>query len=285
MLSYGIVDTHVHLWSEEDLACPLSPAFGKYCRPIEYKKACGKIKVDKYVFMEVARNEDNYLLECESVAKMAKDDPKLKAFVIWAPISSDGDNVARILENLCNKYPLIRGVRQAFFSDIRGTSFIDRKFVEGLLRLPEFGLCFALGSCFSQNESVMKLLEMVDCRVDMVMDHLGKPPMKENLFEDWKKDINKFSKFPNLYMKISSVATEASNLHWLYEDVAKYIKYAIEAFGWDKVIYGSDFPVSCLNSNITLQFETIIRVLKEMYAKEEDMYKFFVSNAEKFFRI
>ena len=285
MLNYGVVDTHVHLWNEDDVPCLLTPYFGKYCKTEDYTKACNGVKVEKYIFMECARNENDYILECESIAKMAKDDLRLKAFVAWAPLSSGGDNAAYALKSMCKKYPMIKGIRQAFFTDPDGSSYVENKFIEGVLRLPEFGLSFAIGSSFNQNVNVLKFLDKVEGRVEMVLDHLGKPPVTQNLFEDWAKDIDKFSQFPNLHLKLSSISTEAADTNWTYEEISKYVKYAARAFGWNRIIYGSDYPVLNLRSDITRQMETLIRSLKEIGATEENLYNFFVVNPCKLYKI
>jgi hypothetical protein len=64
--------------------------------------------------------------------------------------------------------------------------------------------------------------------------------------QPWKSEIRELAAFPNVYCKVSGLVTEADHQNWTKEDLQPYIAHVIECFGWERVVYGSDWPVSKL---------------------------------------
>jgi L-fuconolactonase len=80
----------------------------------------------------------------------------------------------------------------------------------------------------------------------MVLDHIAKPRIADALLEPWSSQIRELALAPNLMCKLSGIVTEANWLEWTPSEVAPYIETAIEAFGPDRLMLGSDWPVCCL---------------------------------------
>lgn len=279
MLNYGVVDTHVHLW---DTVAPFNKRknpFGEHGRPKEFLEACGKVPVDKIIHMEFGRGVDTFMPEIELMEKLAEEAPKLAAMVAWAPLSK-GKEAARDLDEIA-KHKIVRGIRQAHFSDPDGMAYAAKDMVDGVRLLPQYGLSFALGTSFNQNGGVLRFLDMIGEDVPLVIDHMGKPPVQQKLFDVWAKDIEKMAQNKSLIMKISSIATEAANADWEKADIEQYVRFSVETFGWDRLIYGSDWPVSTRNSNPERQMETLLDILS--FATEEQLHKLFVDNATKLY--
>ena len=75
------------------------------------------------------------------------------------------------------------------------------------------------------------------------MDHISKPFIKSGITSPWKDDISCLSAQPNVWCKISGMVTEADHKGWRYEDFVPYLDVIVEAFGTDRIMLGSDWPV------------------------------------------
>jgi L-fuconolactonase len=79
--------------------------------------------------------------------------------------------------------------------------------------------------------------------VRFVLNHIAKPGIRDGLVEPWKSEMRALAGFPNVVCKISGVVTEADPKAWTYDGVAPYIAHSIESFGFDRVMFGGDWPV------------------------------------------
>ena len=80
--------------------------------------------------------------------------------------------------------------------------------------------------------------------VSFILDHIGKPGIKAGIREPWWSQMQELAELPNVICKISGVVTEADHKTWTYDQVAPYVARAIECFGFDRVAFGGDWPVS-----------------------------------------
>ncbi len=282
MLEYGVVDSHVHLWDTVPPFDKRPNHFGVHGRPKEFIEACGKVPVAKIVHMEFGRGTDTYMPEIELMEKLAEEDSRLAAMVAWAPLSHGYDTAARALDEIA-LHPIVRGIRQAHFFDPDGMAYTTKDMIDGVRLLKQYGLSFALGTSFNQDGGVIKFLDMVGDDIPFVLDHMGKPPVQQKLFDEWARDMEAIEKHKNVSIKLSSIATEAAGPDWTFGEIAPYVRYSVELFGWDRVMYGSDWPVSTRNSNPERQMETLLEILKD--ATAEQLHKLFVDNTSKLYGI
>ncbi len=284
MLPFGVTDAHVHLW---DKALPFEDApqrFGKGGRPGEFISACGDVKVDKIIHMEFGRNVLSYMREIEIVEDMAQEDARLCAMVAWAPLSLGKDGGAgRALDEIA-KHTIVRGIRQAHFADPDGMAYATYQMIEGVRMLPQYGLSFALGTSYNQHKGVLAFLDKIGEDVPLVLDHMGKPPVQcPEEFDAWARDIEAMAQNKALSCKLSSLATEAADAGWTIETIAPYVRHCVKTFGWDRLIYASDWPVSSENSNPTRQMQTLLAILGDV--GEENLRKLLYKNANRLYKL
>jgi L-fuconolactonase len=117
----------------------------------------------------------------------------------------------------------------------------------------------------------------------MVIDHLAKPRIKDRQTEGWIEPLKAASKFPNVYCKLSGMVTEADWKGWKPPDLKPYVQTALEAFGPDRCMYGSDWPV-CL---LAAPFPSVVAALREALGPitEAERAKIFGGTAEKFYNL
>jgi predicted TIM-barrel fold metal-dependent hydrolase len=85
--------------------------------------------------------------------------------------------------------------------------------------------------------------------VTFIFDHCGVPPVKEKILDPWRSDLREIAKSPNVFCTISGLIAYADPHNWTAEDLRPYVDHAMECFGWDRVMFGSDWPVCTLSAS------------------------------------
>ena len=125
----------------------------------------------------------------------------------------------------------------------------------------------------NQIQEAIELIKSVEY-LPIVLDHIAKPSIKTKSIQDWEKDIRALAKYPNLYCKISGMATEADWTRWKAEDLKPYLDIVVEAFGVDRLLFGSDWPVCLVASSYERWLHTIKDYFKE-YPESDTMQQAF----------
>jgi len=92
--------------------------------------------------------------------------------------------------------------------------------------------------------------------VQFILDHCGVPNIKSGAFESWEKGITDIAQRANVVAKISGVVAYADAESWTVETLRPYVEHVIASFGWERVIWGSDWPVNTLASSVDAGLST-----------------------------
>lgn len=282
MEKFPIVDTHVHLWHPKQLRYPWLkqvPTLNKPYLLKDYSAAHENLEIESIVFVQCDTHPDDGLKETAWVTSLAAVDPRIKGIVAWAPLE-EGKQVAPFVEKLAED-TLVKGIRRL----IQGESVdfcIQPNFVSGVKTLARYGLSFDLCIFHPQLANAIRLVEQCP-NVQFILDHIGKPDIKNQVFEPWKQEIKTLAAFPNIYCKISGLATEADHEAWTPTDLQPYIEHVIDCFGFDRVIYGSDWPVSTLATDYPRWVQTLQEAV--LGCTPEALKKLFHDNAVKFYKL
>ena len=244
MVDFPIVDTHLHVWDPAHLDYPWLegiPFLNRPFLPKDYKKAFGAIEVEKIVFVQAAARSSQFREEAAWVTVLAKEDPRIEGIVAWAPLEQ-GAAVREDLETLAQN-GLVKGIRRIiqFEDDIEFC--LQPSFVEGVRALPDYGLTFDICISHIQMANTIRLVEQCP-DVQFVLDHIGKPDIKNHVLEPWRQELSRLAEFPNVWCKVSGLVTEADYASWTRDDLKPYIEHVVASFGFDRVMYGGDWPVA-----------------------------------------
>lgn len=154
----------------------------------------------------------------------------------------DGEPVCSHLDALKALGPRIKGVRRVVETEDDPRFSLRPEFVQGVQLLETYGYPFHICMLHHQLPSAIELVERCP-RVEFVLDHIGKPAIKEHRQEPWRTHIRELAALPNIACKLSGLVTEADMQHWTIDDLRPYVEHVIACFGEDRVMYGSDFPV------------------------------------------
>ena len=282
MEKFPIVDTHVHLWHPKQLRYPWLaevPTLNRAYLLKDYIAAYGALEIESIVFVQCDTHPDDGLKETAWVTSLAAVDPRIRGIVAWAPLE-EGEQVAPFVEKLAENR-LVKGIRRLIQSE--NVDFcIQPNFVSGVKVLSRYGLSFDICIFHPQLANAIRLVEQCP-HVQFILDHIGKPDIKHQLFDPWKQEIATLAAFPNVHCKISGLVTEADLEKWTPADLQPYIEHVISCFGFDRVIYGSDWPVSIQASD----YPRWVQTLKDAVSgcSSEALRNLFRDNAIKFYRL
>jgi L-fuconolactonase len=119
--------------------------------------------------------------------------------------------------------------------------------------------------------------------VPMILDHCGKPGIKEGALDQYRDDVRELSKVPNLWIKLSDLPVEADFDNWTEADLRPYIDATFETFGFDRTIYAGDWPICLQATTLPRWVEVLDRALAGV--SEADRRKFYRDNANTFYRL
>ena len=282
MPGFPIIDTHLHLSDPSRISYPWinsAPALNRPFTIDDYREACGDVEVEAMVFMEVDPNVDDRQEEIDFVCEVAATEPRLKGMVAQAPLEQ-GAAIRPELENLANN-PLIKGVRR-LLQDEDVDFCLGASFIEGVRQLPDFGIPFDICIYHRHLANVVKMVQQCP-DVQFILDHIGKPGIKDGLLEPWKSDLKDLAALPNVMCKISGMTTEADMENWTRDDLRPYFDHVIECFGFDRVVYGGDWFVASLATTYPRFVETLDWAVAG--CSDEELKKLYRNNAQKFYQI
>ena len=241
-----VVDSHLHIWDPARLHYPWLDEFEQLNKPFlpkDYRSACREIRIDKMVFLQCECIPEEFAEEVKWITSLAEEDNRIQGIVAGAALEK-GDAIRPYLEEL-KENKLVKGVRRIIESEEDPEFCLGSDFVKGLALLEKYDFSFDICANSKQLKQVTELVKQFP-NVRFVLDHIGNPDIKNQLWEPWKGQLKALAELPNLWCKISGLVTQADLENWTREDLKPYIDYVIECFSFDRVMYGGDWPVATL---------------------------------------
>ena len=284
MPDFPLVDTHVHLYDPSAIGYPWMadvPLLNSPHGPEEYSAAIGGVAIDKLVFIEVDAGPGQHLAEVRWVEALAKTDRRIQAIVASIPLEKGKAAEADIVAFA--GMPLARGVRRLIQGHIDEPGWCLRPdFVEGVTLVGKHGLAFEICIKHPQMKDAIELVRRCP-EMRFVLDHIGKPGIKDGLTEPWRTDMRELARLPNIACKVSGVVTEADHRAWTYDRIAPSIAHAIDCFGFDRVMFGGDWPVMELATRYPDWVAIVDRIVAG--ASQGEKRKLYRENAIRHYRL
>jgi L-fuconolactonase len=253
-----IIDSHVHLWDPTRFRMPWLDDNDKIGKPFglpEFREHSAGIEVEGIVYLQVEVTPPYALLEAKWVADQPNDGPPILGIVPWAPME-DGDRARSFLDAMVAIDPRIKGIRRLYQSEADLDFCIRPDFIRGVQILPEYGLSFDLGVFHQHLKNTITLVQACP-DVTFILDHMGKPNIKDGLQDPWRDEIRQLASFPNVVSKLSGIVNESDWDKWTIDDLRPYVEHVIEQFGEDRVMFGGDWPVVLMASTYRRWLETL----------------------------
>ena len=247
----SVVDAHVHFWDPEVLRYPwleTIPALRRAFGPAEYASAIADARVDAVVLVEAnpapaqGIREARWLSGLGRTAAASASPVRIAGVVAYAELDDRQGLLEASLDAL-SATPRVRGVRHNIQGEAPGFC-LRPAFVRGVQQAGARGLTFDLCATHDQLGEVAELVARCpDTR--FVLDHCGKPAIRDRLLEPWASDLARIAEHERVSCKLSGLLTEAG-ADRREEDLLPYAERVAECFGRERLMYGSDWPVLTL---------------------------------------
>jgi predicted TIM-barrel fold metal-dependent hydrolase len=277
-----IIDTHQHLWDKDlfhyEWLEPL-PKLDRSFQLSDYRDAASGLDIDQTVFVECDADESQMVDEALHILRLANDSGNRIAGIV-ASGRPERDGFKAHLEKLA-AHPKVKGVRRILHT---GPDEVGRgiKFIENVALLQNYGLSFDICVLARQLPVAVNLASKCS-GVSFVLDHCGVPEVKDQVVNPWREHIRELAKFPNVSCKVSGLVAYADPENWKADDLRPFIDHVIESFGWDRVMFGSDWPVCNLTASYKRWVETLLALTQT--AGEANQRKLFRENAIRVYRL
>jgi predicted TIM-barrel fold metal-dependent hydrolase len=277
-----IVDTHQHLWDIDLFRyswLDSVPQLNRSFRMADYLSAVQGLDVVKSVHLEADVDEPYMFEETRHLLALAEraDNPLEGIVACGRP---EGEDFKSYLNKIA-AYPKVKGVRRVLHTqpDAVGQG---AAFLKNVAALSEYGLSFDICVLARQLPIAINLVSQCP-EVAFVLDHCGVPQVKEKHLDPWRSHITEIARFPNVCCKISGLVAYADSKRWTAEDLKPFVEHVIAAFGWNRVLFGSDWPVCTLSASYR-QWVEALQALTHA-AGETNQKKLFYDNAIRVYRL
>jgi L-fucono-1,5-lactonase len=271
------IDSHQHFWkyhpARDAWITDAMPALKRDFLPgdLALDLEANGIAASVAVQADQSENETLFLLD------LAGRSARIAGVVGWIDLASPQvDHRLRFF----SQFEKLRGFRHIAQAEPDDRFLVQRDFLRGVSRLREFGFTYDILIYPRQLPAAIELVSLLP-QQKFVIDHMAKPEIKANNSASWSAQIASIARNPNVYCKLSGLVTEADWRRWAAADFKLYLDVVFEAFGPERLMFGSDWPV-CLLAAGYRQVKQLIEDYVDRYAAK-DKEKIFGANAIRFY--
>jgi L-fuconolactonase len=252
------VDAHQHVWDPARADYPwMTPELDRLRRPFDHADVVAEqaeAGIGATVLVQAADN----LADTANMLRVARVYPQVAGVVAWVPLD-DPAEAARLLDDWHRAAEPIVGVRHLVHREADPDWLLRPQVQDGLALLAERGLAFDV--C-AETAPLLRHVPALAARhptLSLVVDHLGKPPIRARGWQPWAGLLAAAAEAPNVTAKLSGLNTAADPARWTPADLQPYVDHGVEVFGPNRLLYGGDWPFALLAADSYSQIWTGIR--------------------------
>lgn len=274
-----MIDSHQHFWQHSqpfDYRWQEAPALAAIRRdfmPADLAPLIQAAGVDRTIFVQTQHD----VAENRWALGLAEEHPFIAGVVGWVDLRS-GDCERQLLE--FTPHPKFVGVRHVTQDEPDDDFIVRDDVIRGLRILQKHRVPFDL-LFYTKHLPHAATLGRLLPELPMVIDHLSKPQIRDRRMDNWRAPLRAAAAFPNIHCKLSGLITEADWKHWKPADLKPYVQEALEAFGPDRCMFGSDWPVCELAGS----YQRVVDALNEALGpiSPSERAQIFGRTAERFY--
>ncbi|MGZ3778684.1 MAG: amidohydrolase family protein [Mucilaginibacter sp.] len=233
-------------------------------------------EIDGSILVQTCQDEaDN-----DFMLKLAAENDFIKGIVGWVDLRAE--NVEDRLRFYRENHPKMKGFRHVLQAEADEKFMLRDDFKRGIGLLNQYGFTYDILIYPNHIKYASELVAEFPVQ-KFVIDHLAKPYIKMKEIGQWQRDMEYLSYYRNVYCKVSGMLTEADWYGWRTEDFTPYLDVVFKAFGTQRVMYGSDWPVCMLAGGYNRALE-ILQIYASRYSQNEQEL-FFGGNAINFYNL
>ncbi len=274
------IDAHQHFWQFDPIRDSWitneMSVIKRDFLPADIKPSLTRNEIDGTVLVQTCQDESDN----EFMLKLAEQNSFIKGVVGW--IDLQATNAEERLNYYYTNFPKLKGIRHVVQGEPDDRFMLGKKFRQGISLLKQFGFTYDI---LIYPKHIKYASELVSEFPDQkfVLDHIAKPFIKTGEIEAWKNDIIDLAQYRNVFCKVSGMLTEADWYKWRTSDFTPYLEVIFNAFGTNRLMYGSDWPVCLLAGAYSRSLE-ILQIFSSRYSQQEQEL-FFGGNAVRFYNL
>jgi len=276
-----VIDAHQHFWDPSELGLPPpSPEvniLGRVYLPYDLRGEINAVGVDYTVLIQ---GYPQTLATNRWLFRQANATDYVIGVVAW--MNLEELSIAELVLDELQKESKFVGIRHIIEDEPDVKWIVRGAVLESLLELARRDIAFDMLIKPQHLKYVLKVLDKVP-NLRMVIDHIAKPNIAKGGSPGWREDLTAISQHPQAYCKLSGMITEADWHKWKASDLAPYVHHVIDVFGWDRVMFGSDWPVCLLAGDYQKVWNAINEILRDI--SDEQRAKVFGINAIRFYKL
>ncbi|MDT0689707.1 amidohydrolase family protein [Salegentibacter sp. F188] len=273
-----VLDAHVHFWNydpnRDTWITEEMRALKRQLSPEDYKSTTENLNISGCIAVQADESEE----ETQFLLDLAEKHDVIRAVLGWVDLSAEDVEVK--LKKF-SKNRLLKGIR-CILQDKNDDFMLSKGFLNGISKLQQYKLTYDILVHHLQLEKAIKLVEKFP-KQPFILDHLGKPDIKNGNYRHWEQNIAELAQFENVHCKISGMVTEADWNNWKKEDFEFCLDTVFSAFGINKVVFASDWPVCNLAGNFSRVLDLVQTFTANFNKAEKEA--FYYKNAQKFYKI
>lgn len=272
------IDSHQHFWEYNPVRDAWITEEMKIIQrdfmPEDLFPVLQENKIDGCVAVQADQSEEETIFLLDLAAKY----DFIKGVVGWVDLQAK--DLEEKLEHY-RSYPSLKGFRHIVQSEPDGF-LTNGQFIKGVSLLGQYGYSYDILVYQRQLDEVIKFVQQLP-EQRLVIDHCAKPGIENKEIDKWDEQMKKIAAHKQVYCKISGLFTEADWKEWDAEDFRPYLDVVIEAFGTDRIMFGSDWPV-CL---LAASYKQSCNLFGEYFNQfsDEDKKMFWGENAKRFYQL
>jgi L-fuconolactonase len=225
----------------------------------------------------IAVQADQSEAETQFLLELAEQYHFIKGVVGWVDLKAN-----KLSERLdyFKAFKKLKGFRHILQGE-KPEFMLEPRFTEGVRQLGRRGYTYDILVFPKHLKAVKLFLKQLDNQ-PFIIDHIAKPYIKKGLIKEWAKDIKTIAQYDHVFCKISGMVTEADWQGCRETDFKPYLDIVFEAFGTDRIVYGSDWPVCLLAATYEAQLSIVSHYCAQLSAAERD--KIMGGNALRFYK-
>ncbi len=267
------IDSHQHFWiynpSEYGWISNEMEILQKNYLPDQLQTELLSIGFDGSIVVQARQS----LEETKWIINLAEQNSFIKGVVGWVDLCSSG-----VEEQLVqfSGHPKLVGVRHVIHDEPDDNFILREDFLYGISHLKKFGLTYDILIFPRHLPNTIQFVSQFPEQL-FVLDHIAKPLIKDKKISPWREGIEKLARFKNVYCKLSGMVTEANVKNWKQEDLIPYLDIIFAAFGPDRLMIGSDWPVCRVAGLYKQVMEVVLDYIKSY--PDEDKNKILGENS------
>lgn len=261
-----VIDSHQHFWNynpnKHSWIDDSMSVIRKSFTPEDLQKVYAENSIDACVAVQADQtlDETNFLLD------LASKNNFIKGVVGWVDLRNE--NIDEVLESYSNAEKL-KGIRHIVQGEPDHNFLLRPNFLNGISKLEKHNLAYDILIFPHQLGTAIEFVKKFPNQ-KFVIDHIAKPYIKDGFYDGWAILMKEIAQYDNVFCKVSGMTTEADYINWTPNQIHPYMNLVLEAFGTERIMFGSDWPVCLVAGNYTQVKDLVTEFISNFSKAEQD---------------